>query len=77
MANKQVRIGFYKADVFRETEKAYGIRIEGKDAFYLPKSQISDWQEDSDRYYAYVPLWLIEQNGVDELIDSSNEPTLF
>lgn len=87
--SSEIRIGFDKSRLQRETPLAYGVKLDGLNGLpeyghnltqfivYLPKSQIKEWTEEGERIYCYVPAWLIEKNGIDFLVDTSNEPTLF
>lgn len=83
------RIGFDKSRIVRETDLAFGVRLDGLNGLpdygmnlsqftvYLPKSQIKEWKEDGEKIFCYLPEWLIEKNNIQFLIDTSNEPTLF
>ncbi len=63
-------------DAVRESELAYGLKIEGKTVWF-PKSQIQDWTVSAEQVSFWCPCWLIENKEVEDFIDTSYEPGLF
>lgn len=65
-------------DAFRESDMAYGLKIEGKPKMvWLPKSQIQSWTMSAESVSFWCPIWLILDKGIEDFIDTSYEPSLF
>lgn len=80
MANKipKVKIKMPRAYLERESEKAYGFRIEEREELvWIPLSQIEDWEDGFDSYTFWVPVWLMKEKELDYFQDTSHEPSLF
>lgn len=63
-------------DAFRESDLAYGVKIEGK-MVWFPKSQIQDWTMSAESVSFWCPVWMILDKSVEDFIDTSYEPSLF
>jgi hypothetical protein len=65
-------------DAFRESDMAYGLKIEGQPKMvWFPKSQIRDWTMSAEQVSFWCPIWLITDKGVEDFIDTQYEPGLF
>ncbi len=61
----------------KETDKAYCFKLDDGRFIPLPKSKIRDFQQINDYYDFWIDGWLIEQNNIEEFIDTSYAPSLF
>jgi hypothetical protein len=52
-------VRFEECEVLRETEKALLVRIDG-DEVWLPKSQLIDYEDETDVTYIVMPRWLAD-----------------
>lgn len=60
----------------KETDLAYCFEIEGQ-SVWIPKSQIRDYEENSDEISFWCPKWLIVNKDLQEFVDTSYMPSLF
>lgn len=63
-------------ETVRESEKAYGLKINGV-MIWLPKSQIQEAAEADGVFKCWCPMWLITEKSLEIFIDTSYEPSLF
>lgn len=65
-------------DAFRESEMAYGLKMEGHSKMvWFPKSQVEGWTISAESVSFWCPVWMIKDKGVEDFIDTSYEPSLF
>ncbi|MCD9188280.1 MAG: hypothetical protein LUM44_17825 [Pyrinomonadaceae bacterium] len=63
--------------IVSESEKSYGVQVEGDPKVFVPKSQIKDVERNDEEIRFWCPMWLVEQNKLEGFKNTDYEPTLF
>lgn len=54
---------------FMETTKAYGFKLEIEGMIWIPKSQVTGFDDTGTAWVFDIPTWLVEEKGLENYVE--------